>query len=179
MLLHRLDTQYVQQNILISLVQNIKPMIIKIIIHDYRFDIRHWAQTPQLGPFHNLLMLSQYSRSCFFYTSSPSSSPLGSRSVPKLGFSLPFVWSLLSCFLVIIKTVCSPSSDTRRPSTVLEAVDVPYPGTLHFIFLTLLIISTTFVVCLAQMLVFLTLYVILVSASFFCACLVSVQVFAP
>ena len=28
-----------------------------IIIHDHRFDIRHWAQNPQLhvGPFHNLI----------------------------------------------------------------------------------------------------------------------------
>ena len=30
-------------------------MIINISIHDHRFDIRHWAQNPQLhvGPFHN------------------------------------------------------------------------------------------------------------------------------
>ena len=29
-------------------------MTINMIIHDYRFDIRHWAQKPQLhvGPFH-------------------------------------------------------------------------------------------------------------------------------
>ena len=39
----------------ISCVQNIKLMIINISIHDHRFDIRHWAQNPQLhvGPFHN------------------------------------------------------------------------------------------------------------------------------
>ena len=32
-------------------------MINNIIIHDHRFDIRHWAQNPQLhvGPFHNLI----------------------------------------------------------------------------------------------------------------------------
>ena len=41
----------------ISRVRNIKLMINNIIIHDHRFDIRHWAQNPQLhvGPFHNLI----------------------------------------------------------------------------------------------------------------------------
>ena len=67
-MLHLLHTQYVPQNIQylpkiytnekkISRVQNIKLMIINIStsIHDHRFDIRHWAQNPQLhvGPFHN------------------------------------------------------------------------------------------------------------------------------
>ena len=58
------------------------------------------------------------------------------------------------------------------------------PAQDHFIFLTLLIISMTFVFSLTQMLVFLSLYVmlsILISilvcavASLFCACLVSAQ----
>ena len=57
----------------------------------------------------------------------------------------------------------------------------------HFIFLTVLIISMTFVLSLTQMLVFLSLYVMLsilsilvcAAASLFCACLVSVQVSAP
>ena len=62
------------------------------------------------------------------------------------------------------------------------------PAQDHFIFLTLLIISMTFVFSLTQTLVFLSLYVmlsillsILVCAptSLFCACLVSVQVSAP
>ena len=62
------------------------------------------------------------------------------------------------------------------------------PAQDHFIFLTLLIISMTFVFSLTQMLVFLSLYVmlsillsILVCAAthLFCACLVSVQVSAP
>ena len=41
----------------ISRVQNIKLMIINISIHDHRFDIRLWAQNPQLyvGPFHNFI----------------------------------------------------------------------------------------------------------------------------
>ena len=41
----------------ISRVQNIKLMIINIGIHDHRFDIRHWAQNPQVhvGPFHNFI----------------------------------------------------------------------------------------------------------------------------
>ena len=62
------------------------------------------------------------------------------------------------------------------------------PAQDHFIFLTLLIISMTFVLSLTQMLVFLSLYVMLsilltilvcAAASVFCACLVSVQVSAP
>ena len=57
----------------------------------------------------------------------------------------------------------------------------------HFIFLTVLIISMTFVLSLTQMLVFLSLYVMLsillsilvcAAASLFCACLVSVHVSA-
>ena len=60
-----------------------------------------------------------------------------------------------------------------------------YPAQDHFIFLTVLIISMTFVLSLTQTLVFLSLYVMLsillsilvcAAASLFCACLVSVQV---
>ena len=62
------------------------------------------------------------------------------------------------------------------------------PAQYHFIFLTVLIISMTFVLSLTQMLVFLSLYVMLsillsilvcAAASLLCACLVSVQVSAP
>ena len=62
------------------------------------------------------------------------------------------------------------------------------PAQDHFIFLTVWIISMTFVLSLTQMLVFLSLYVMLsillsilvcAAASLFCACLVSVQVSAP
>ena len=62
------------------------------------------------------------------------------------------------------------------------------PAQDHFIFLTVLIISMTFVLSLTQMLVFLSVYVMLsillsilvcAAASLFCACLVSVQVSAP
>ena len=58
------------------------------------------------------------------------------------------------------------------------------PAQDHFIFLTVLIISMTFVLSLTQMLVFLSVYVMLsillsilvcAAASLFCACLVSVQ----
>ena len=58
----------------------------------------------------------------------------------------------------------------------------------HFIFLTVLIISMTFVLSLTQTLVFLSLYVMLsillsilvcAAASLFCACLVSVHASAP
>ena len=62
------------------------------------------------------------------------------------------------------------------------------PAQDHFIFLTVLIISMTFVLSLTQMLVFLSLYVMLsillsilvcAAASLFCACLVSVHVSVP
>ena len=62
------------------------------------------------------------------------------------------------------------------------------PAQDHFLFLTVLIISMTCVLSLTQMLVFLSLYVMLIillsivvcaAASLFCACLVSVQVSAP
>ena len=87
---------------------------------------------------------------------SSSSSSLGSRCVPWLGKGLslsstnypvlccplpcrvapvfvqvvspPLGWSPLSYFLVI----WSPSGDTRGPSVVFEAVDVPCPGPFHF-----------------------------------------------
>ena len=141
--------------------------------------------------------------------SSSSSSSIGSRCVPWLGKGLsmpspnypvlcflppnrvasvfvqvvspPLGWSPLSSFLVI----WSPSGDTRCPSIVFEAVDMPCPG--PFQFLTVLIISMTFVLSLTQMLIFLSGYVMLsillsmlvcVAACLFCACLVSLQVSA-
>ena len=42
--------------------------------------------------------------------------------------SSPLGWYSLSSFLVI----WSPSGDTRGPSVVFEAVDVPCPGPFHF-----------------------------------------------
>ena len=51
--------------------------------------------------------------------------------------SSPLDWSSLSSFRVI----GSPSGDSRGPSVVFEAVDVPCPGRDDFICLTLLIIS--------------------------------------
>ena len=85
-----------------------------------------------------------------------SSSSLGSRCVPWLGeglsmlspnypilcFPLPYRvapvfvqvvspslgWSPLSSFLVI----WSPTGDTRGPTVVFEAVDMPCPGPFHF-----------------------------------------------
>ena len=38
------------------------------------------------------------------------------------------VWSPVSSFLVI----CSPSGDTRGPSVIFEAVNIPGSGTFHF-----------------------------------------------
>ena len=106
--------------------------------------------------------------------------PLAYRVAPVV--SPPLGWSPLSSFLVI----WSPSGDTRGPSVVFGAVDMPSSGPFHLF--TVLIISMTFVLSLTQMLVFLSLYVMLsillsilvcASASLFCACLVSVQVSAP
>ena len=42
--------------------------------------------------------------------------------------SPPLGWSQLSSFLVIL----SPSGDTRGPSVVFEAVDMPCPGQFKF-----------------------------------------------
>ena len=135
-----------------------------------------------------------------------SSSSLGSRCVPWLGEGLsmsspndpvlccplpyrvvpvfvqvvspPLGWSPLTSFLVI----SSPSGDTRGPSVVFEAVDMPCPGPFHFSHSVDYIYE--FCPPLTQMLVFLSLYVMLsillsilvcAAASLFCACLVSVQ----
>ena len=78
----------------------------------------------------------------------------------------------------------SLSGDTRGPSVVFEAGNMPC----HFIFLTVFIISMTIVLSLTQMLVLLSVYLMLrillfimvcAVASLLCACLVSVQVSAP
>ena len=100
-----------------------------------------------------------HNRYPFMYVYKPissSSSSLGSRCVPWLGKGLslsspnypvlccppsyrvalvfvqvvspPLGWSLLSYFLVI----WSPSGDTRGPSVVFEAVDMPCRGPFHF-----------------------------------------------
>ena len=53
--------------------------------------------------------------------------PLPYRVAPVF-VSPPLGWSPLSYFLVM----CSPSGDTRSPSVVLEAVDMPCPGPFHF-----------------------------------------------
>ena len=79
-----------------------------------------------------------------------------------------------------------PSGDTRGPSVVFEAVDMPCPGPFHFSYS----VDYIYDLCppLTQMLVFLSLYVMLsillsilacAATSLFCACLVSVQVSAP
>ena len=110
-------------------------------------------------------------------------SPLPNRVAPVFVqvVSPPRDWSPLSSFLVI----WSPSGDTRGPSVVFKAVDMPCPGPF---FITLLIIYITFVCFLTQMLIFLYLYVMLSillsilvcdAASLFCACFVSVQGSAP
>ena len=154
---------------------------------------------------------SKYMHACMhIYIYISSSSSLGSCCVPWLGKGLsipspnypvlccplpyrvapvfvhvvspPLGWSPLCLFLsyglqVVIREV--HRSSLRR--LICPAQD-------HFIFLTVLIISMTFVLSLTQMLVFLSLYVMLsillsilvcAAASLFCACLFSVQVSAP
>ena len=69
----------------------------------------------------------------------------------------PIVRYPLSHFLV----VSCPCVDTRGPSVVLDAVDVPYPEPIHF-FLTLMILCTTLVVSLTYMLVILSSYAMLI-----------------
>ena len=60
---------------------------------------------------------------------------------------------IFSCRMV------SASGDTRGPSVVFKAVDVPCPGPLNFF--TLLIMSMTFVLSLTQVLALRSLYVML------------------
>ena len=97
--------------------------------------------------------------------------------------SLPLGWSPLSSFLVIygLQVV---AREVRR----LSLRRLICPAQDHFIFLIVYIISMSFVLSLAKMLVFLPRYVMLsillsvlvcAAASLFCACLVSVQVSAP
>ena len=80
----------------------------------------------------------------------------------------------------------SPSGNTRGPSVVFEADDMPCPRPFHFSHIADYIYDIVF--SLTQMLVFLSLYVMLsillsilvcAAASLFCACLVSVHVSAP
>ena len=61
------------------------------------------------------------------------------------------------CPLVAFRVVWSPSGDTRYPSVVLRRLMSRAQD--HFIFLTLLITSMTFVLSLTQMFSFLSLYV--------------------
>ena len=103
------------------------------------------------------LSMGFYLTRCYLlYLCLSSSSSLGSRCVPWLGeglsmlspnypilcFPLPYRvapvfvqvvspslgWSPLSSFLVI----WSPTGDTRGPTVVFEAVDMPCPGPFHF-----------------------------------------------
>ena len=94
----------------------------------------------------------------------------------------PLGWSPLSSFLVI----WSPRGDTRGPSVVFEAVNMPCPGPFHFSHSVDYIYE--FFLSLTQLLVLLSLYVMLsillsilvcAASSLFCACLVSVHVSAP
>ena len=131
-----------------------------------------------------------------------SSSTLGSRCVPWLGEGLSIVLSsAISCrssicpgrlstawlvSLVVFSYHCLQVVTREVHRSSLRRLICPAQD--HFIFLTVLIISMTFVLSLTQMLVFLSLYVMLsillsilvcAAASLFCACLVSVQVSAP
>ena len=92
-------------------------------------------------------------------------------------------------FLVCCAVIAFRVSFQRAKVKVVvceAAVDVPCQGPFHF--LTLLIITMTCVLSLTQLLVFLSMYVMLIkfisilvyaAASLFCACLTSVQVSAP
>ena len=105
-------------------------------------------------------------------------------SLPYLSRSSLHRLAGLPCCLFLLYDLQVVTREVRRSS--LRRLMCPAQD--HFIFRTLLIISTTFVPCLTQMLVFLSLYVMLsillsilvcAAAGLFCACLVSVQVSAP
>ena len=112
------------------------------------------------------------------------SCPLSYRVAPVFVqvVSPPLGWSPLSSFLVI----WSPSGDTRGPSVVFEAVDMPCPGPFHFSHSVHYIydfcpLPDINVGLLSLYVMFSVLLSILVcaAASLFCACLVSIQVSAP
>ena len=91
-------------------------------------------------------------------------------------------WSHLSSFLVI----WSPSGDTRGPSVVFEAVDMPCPGPFHFCHSVHYIYDfcplpdpDVVLLSLYAMLSILLSILVCAAASLFCACLVSVQISAP
>ena len=129
---------------------------------------RDWAKASAGRPQINL--------SCAFLCHIVSLQYLSRSSLHRLA-RLPCRLFLSYCLQVVTREV--HLSSLRR--LVCPAQD-------HFIVLTVLIIYMTFVLSLAQMLVFLSLYVMLsmllsilvcAAASLFCACLVSVQVSAP
>ena len=141
-----------------------------------------WEMWPNGWPDCRMLPV-QVSHTINNWSSSSSSSSLGSRCVPWLGKGLsmsspndpvlccplpyrvapvfvqvvspPLGWSPLTCFLVI----WSPSGDARGPSVVFEAVDMPCPGPFNFSHSVDYIYE--FVLSLTQMLVLLSLYVML------------------
>ena len=96
--------------------------------------------------------------------------------------SPPLGWSPLSYFLVI----WSPSGDTRGPSVVFEAVNMPCPGPFHFSHCVDYIyefcplpdpdVGPSIFVCDVEHTSF---HLVCAAASLFCDCLVSVQVSAP
>ena len=112
------------------------------------------------------------------------SSAISCRSVQYLSRSSLHRLAGLPCRLFLSYGLQVVTSEVHRSS--LRRLICPAQD--HFIFLTVLIISMTFVLSLTQMLVFLSLYVMLsillsilvcAATSLFCACLVSVQVSAP
>ena len=120
--------------------------------------------------------LLQITLSCAFLCHGVSLQYLSSSSLHRLA-GLP--WCIFFSYGLQVITRVVHRSSLRR--LICPAQD-------HFIFLTLLIISTTFVFSLTQTLVFLSSYVMLsillsilvcAAASLFCICLVSVQVSAP
>ena len=112
------------------------------------------------------------------------SCPLSYRVAPVFVqvVSQPLGWSPLSSFLVI----WSPSGDTRGPSVVFEAVDIPCPEPFHLSHSVDYIydfcplpdpdVGLSIFVCDVESLLLSIL--VCVAASLFCACLVSVQVSA-
>ena len=111
--------------------------------------------------------------------------PLSYRIAPVFVqvFSPSLGWSSLLSFLVI----WSPSGDTRGPSVVFEAVNMPCPGPFHFShsvdyiydFCPLADPDVGLSLYMYVMLSILLSILVCAAASLFCACLVSVQVSAP
>ena len=109
-------------------MQNVKLMIINMSIHDHRFDIRHWAQNPQLhvGPFHtfyrflnavNTLLCLMSLASVFHRTQEQSHYSLASVTHGRDAEPSPSGIPVHRATIATRTPLCVPQLSIRRPET--------------------------------------------------------------